>query len=410
MSNIPLTLLQFTTAIGNAIRRCSELYSTWIIAELSDVRISGGHCYMELVEKNDVGTTVARIRGMIWNNTFINLRHKFIKETGRDIATGLKVMIQATPTHHPVYGLALTISDINPSYTMGDLERLRREILERLKREGIIDNNKRIPLSPTPQRIAVISASGAAGYGDFSNQLENNISGFIFYPHLFPAVMQGEKTRRSVLEALERIEMTIDLWDCVVIIRGGGATTDMNAFDDYDLARAISLFPLPVIVGIGHERDRCVLDEIAHTRCKTPTAVAGFLIDSLTEAWLKADRLVRGIAQYSTERLKGENRRLAQTGSAIPVLASAIIEKASIKLDFLAEKMRNDLRSTFDRERQRIESLQNLITVLSPENTLKRGFSITRVNGKAVKDASSIPPGTDIETILLKGTLWSKTT
>ncbi|MDE7381139.1 MAG: exodeoxyribonuclease VII large subunit [Muribaculaceae bacterium] len=407
MNSTPRTLLQFTTAIGNAIRRTPELYSAWVIAELSDVRISGGHCYMELVEKNEEGSTVAKIRGMIWSSLLHRLRSKFCNATGKDISTGLKVMIQVTATHHPVYGLSLTINDIDPSYTMGDLERLRREILERLQREGVIDRNKRIPLPLNPQRIAVVSAAGAAGYGDFSNQLESNSQGFVFYPHLFPAIMQGEKTPPTVLAALDNIEMTVDLWDCVVIIRGGGSTTDMNAFDNYELAHRVATFPLPVIVGIGHERDRCVLDEIAHTRCKTPTAVAGFLIDSLSEAWIRADRLTRAIAQYATENIKGETHRLTQTGSAIPVIAANILERNSVNLNFISEKLQSELTRLLDKERDRLENLEKLTNVLSPANTLKRGFSITRLNGHAITDISGLKEGDKIETTLLNGTVQS---
>lgn len=404
----PQSLLQFTTSIGNAIRRSPELYSAWITAELSDVRISGGHCYMELVEKNDAGATIAKIRGMIWSSVLNKLRSKFCNITGRDISTGIKVMVQATATHHPVYGLSVTINDIDPSYTMGDLERLRREILERLRHEGVIDFNRQLKMPVAPQRIAVISAAGAAGYGDFTSQLEGNISGFIFYTKLFPAMMQGEKTSSSVISALEAIEMTIDLWDCVVIIRGGGATSDMNAFDNYELARTVATFPLPIIVGIGHERDRCVLDEIAHTRCKTPTAVAGFLIDSLSDAWLRADRLMRIIAQQATDHLKGETRRLAQISVTVPSLARNIIERASMKLDFFMDKLQTDVRGIMEREKQRLVNLEKLTEVLSPANTLKRGFSITRVKGKAVTDIHQLKEGTELETTLLNGTIHSR--
>lgn len=446
------TLLEFTTAIGNAIRCSPDLYSAWIVAELSDVRISGGHCYMELVEKNEVGATVAKLRAMIWSSSLPSLRKKFYDSTGRDITSGLKVMVKGSANHHPVYGLSMTINDIDPSYTLGDLERLRREILMQLQKEGVLDANRRLRLPQAPQRIAVISAAGAAGYGDFINQLESNSGGYVFYTHLFPAVMQGDKTVPSVLAALEAVEMTIDLWDCVVIIRGGGATSEMNSFDDYVLARSVATFPLPVIVGIGHERDRCVLDEIAHTRCKTPTAVASFLIDTLAEAWMKADRLTRAIAQYASERIQGETRRLAQTGAYIPSVAQNIIERTSLKLDHYKSQIRTnadiilqraDMRldnfktaigsasdtiieraslrlghyreslvvassTALQREKVRLQNLSGLCEALSPANTLRRGYSVTRVNGKATKDVASLPPGTIIETQLYDGKVISE--
>lgn len=427
--NSPVSLLQFTTQIGNAIRRSPELYSAWIVAELSDLRIAGGHCYMELIEKNQAGQTVAKIRAMIWRSGLPQLRQKFLQATGRDLQSGLKVMVQGTATHHPVYGLSVTISDIDPSYTLGDLDRLRREILERLQKEGILNANKSVPLTAAPQRIAVISAAGAAGYGDFINQLDGNAGGFTFYPHLFGAVMQGERTAPSVIAALEAIEMTIDLWDCVVIIRGGGSTTDMNGFDDYELARAVALFPLPVIVGIGHERDRCVLDEIACVRCKTPTAVASFLVDRLGEAWNQADRLTRAIAQYASDRLVGEQRRLAQAGVAVPSFAQQRVEREKINLHRLSEgipmsvsrattganaRLDADLKmvrlaadAVIARAGEYLKSRESLLEVLDPKNTLKRGYSVTRIGGHAVTDASQVKAGDVLETVLFNGTIES---
>lgn len=450
--NNGMTLSQYTAWIGEAMRRVPELWNAWVVAELSDLRVSGGHCYMELVEKNAAGQTVAKMRATIWASVFYPLRRKFFNATGRDIATGMKVMLRGGVNHHSLYGLSFNVSDIDPSFTLGDMERLRREIIMRLTNEGIINRNKEVSLPIAPQRIAVISAEGAAGYGDFMNQLLGNADDLKFYPHLFPAIMQGDRTSASIRAALERVEQTIDLWDCVVIIRGGGATTDLNGFDDYDLAKAVALFSLPVIVGIGHERDRTVLDEIAHTRMKTPTAVAGFLIDRLREAEGRAAGLADWIARYSMECIKGETRRLANIEamipalakaritasgallekelSRIPVLVSSRIKNASVNLDRFADlikslssartvraadrlrdmerALRFGCESVLQRSRSRYESLESLISVLSPANTLRRGYSITRLNGKAVSDASLLPPGTRFTTTLLNGTIESE--
>lgn len=447
-----MTLSQYSAWIGEAMRRVPELWNAWVVAELSDVRVNGGHCYMELVEKNASGQTVAKMRATIWAGVFYNLRRKFAAATGREIATGMKVMLRGTAGFHPVYGLAFNVSDIDPSFTLGDMERLRREILERLAREGIASRNKSLPLPAAPQRIAVISADGAAGYGDFINHLLGNAEGFVFYPFLFPAVMQGERTSLSVRNALARVEQTIDLWDCVVIIRGGGATTDLNGFDDYDLARAVALCPLPVVVGIGHERDRTVLDEIAHTRMKTPTAVAGFLLDSLREASAKAGQLVDYIVRYAAERCAGELRRLAGCEANIPALASARLQAASAlleremsripvlvasrltkaagRLDNMAAMLGaysgRSTRRAADRLSEservlklsaegairaaaaRLERLEGMVGVLSPDNTLRRGYSITRMDGKAVTDASAVAPGTRLSTRLYNGTIESE--
>ena len=406
------------------------LQGAWVMAELSDVRYSGGHCYMELIEKNPAGQTVAKLRANIWASRVNYIRQKFFKDTQRDIANGMKVMVFGTAGHHSVYGLSFTINDINPSYTLGDMERIRREILMRLQKEGVIDQNKQEVMSPTPQRIAIISAEGAAGYGDFINQLAGNSDGFVFYPHLFPAVMQGERTSQSVRKALDMIEQTMEHWDCVAIIRGGGATTDLNGFDDYDLAYRVATFPLPIVVGIGHERDRTVLDEIAHTRMKTPTAVAAFFIDKLRTAYSTVGQMVQWITRYSTDRLVGEARRLDNVETMIPALANARLTAAKARLDreltripVLVESRLAGERGKIDslgrfismaadgvvkRSSARLDNLAGMIEVLSPANTLRRGYSITRVTGHAVTDASTIKPGDILETQLNSGTIRSE--
>jgi len=447
-----MTLLQFTTAIGNAVRMSPVLQGAWIVAELSDVRVSGGHCYMELVEKNEAGQTVAKLRATIWQSRFQYIRRKFYAATGRDVATGMKVMLNGAASHHTLYGLSFTVNDIDPSYTLGDIERIRREILMRLHKEGVLERNKAVVMPAAPQRIAVISAEGAAGYGDFINQLMGNPYGFVFYPHLFRAVMQGERTSASVMAALECIEQTIDLWDCVAIVRGGGATTDLNGFDDYELARAVATFPLPVVVGIGHERDRTVLDEIAHTRMKTPTAVAAFFVDTLRASSDKVSGMMDWITRYCTERLQGESRRLsnheamipafaeARLSAAaalleremtrIPVLVSSRIAGATAKIDAVGRLVgaladgglsRSDQRlenlkerlgvaadAVLKRNEARLESLAGMVDVLSPSNTLKRGYSVTRIDGKAVTESSRLKKGDRISTMLYDGVVESE--
>lgn len=423
------SLSQFTTAIGNAVRMRPELQNAWVVAELSDVRVSGGHCFMELIEKNEAGQTVAKLRAGIWASRLGLIRRKFYSSTGSDIISGMKVMVFGAATFHNVFGLSFNIVDIDPSYTLGDMERQRREILMRLQKAGVIELNKSQVMPEAPRRIAVISAEGAAGFGDFMNHLFSNSEGFIFYPFLFSAVMQGEKTSASVRDALDRIEQTIDLWDCVAIVRGGGATTDLNGFDDYDLAYRIATFPLPVVVGIGHERDRTVLDEIAHTRMKTPTAVASFFIDSMRSAWMRASQLTDFVTRYATERLAGERRRLSNAESMIPVIVDSSIRRALAYLDNMGrivatvasgrrpleeqrlQSISDRLRSASDnvvkRSADRLARFGDMIELLSPVNTLRRGYSITRVNGKAVTDSTTVASGTVIETELFKGTLKS---
>lgn len=446
-----LTLSQFQQLVTNAINKEFGLKNVWVQAEFSDLRVAGGHCYMELVEKDASGTTRAKIRAIIWSGTLAALRRKFFDATGRDIASGMKVLVRGSASHHSIYGLSFTISDIDPTYTLGDMERVRREILERLTREGVIGRNRQLPLSPALQRIAVISAEGAAGYGDFINQLAYNPDGFAMYTMLFPAVMQGERTAPTVMAALDRVEMTRDMWDAVAIVRGGGSTTDLNGFDNYELARRVALFPIPVIVGIGHERDRTVLDEIACVRCKTPTAVASFIIDSMRGAWEDLTDHMNHIIAYGNNALRGEHLWLTNLSQKIPALARNFILQEKMKLAGLSQSvpslvqgrvMRQRLalgeyasrlgsnvagriaaaRGSLDRaalrvensaaaitrnETQRLRRLDDMLRLLSPDNTLRRGYSITRVDGHAVTDPAGVPPGSVIETTLAGGKIVS---
>ena len=426
-----LTLSQFQAILAGVVHQNPNLQRAWVKAELSDVRVVGGHCYMELIEKDEVsGQMRAKMRAMIWAGTFMGLRHRFLGSTGNDIRAGLKVLVCGSATYHSVYGLSFNIVDIDPSYTLGDLERQRREILDRLAREGKINLNKGREFPVAPQRIAVISSAGAAGYGDFMNHLTNSPEGFRFYTLLVGAVMQGERTSESVISALDFVESTCDSWDCVVIIRGGGATTDLNGFDTYELAERVASFALPVVVGIGHERDRTVLDEVACVRCKTPTAVADFLVSRCRQAWVETDNMARRIAQYTADRLAGENLRLANIENILPARISAGVTAGERRIDRMAHsvenllqrslstagnrldmdrlRLENALRGIVEKPALRLRNLENMLRVLSPENTMRRGYSITRIGGRAIYDASELKPGDVIETTLLKGRVISK--
>lgn len=450
--NKPFSLSELQQLLGSTIRMNPQLQNVWVTAEMSDLRVTGGHCYMELIEKDSGGTTVAKTRAMIWASNLYGLRSKFYAATGRDIATGMKVMVKGSVNHHSLYGLSFVINDIDPSYTLGDLERLRKEILQKLEREGMLRANLAYQMPRTPLRIAVVSAPGAAGYGDFMNQLHTNPDGFKFYPFLFPAVMQGDRTSVSVRQALDMVASTIDLWDCVVIIRGGGSTSDLNGFDEYELAKAVATFPLPVVVGIGHERDRTVLDEIACVRCKTPTAVAAYLIDSLRMAYGDLLDNVRKIARYSADRLQGEKYRLANMEVSLPAVVKARIMTSERELSQLShslergailtlnshkDKLRrlshavalnaskttageiervqmlkiryaNALKNLLRQPTMRLDAIENMVRVLSPENTIKRGYSITMLNGKAVSSLNQLKDGDVIETRLADGLVVSK--
>ena len=274
-----ITLQQLNRRIIDAINGTAGLQGVWVVAETSDLRVTGGHCYFEMIQKHpDTGAQLARGRAVIWASQYQRLNGAFSAATGSPLQTGIKIMAKVNVSYHAVYGLSMVVTDINPEYTMGDLLRRRNEMISRLKREGIIDMNRELGWPEPLQRIAVISARGAAGYGDFINQLYHNTSRLRFETRLFPAVMQGDNTAPTVISALEAIASAADSYDCVVIIRGGGGSSDLASFDNYELAANIAQFPLPVIVGIGHERDVTLLDYVAALRVKTPTAAAEWLI------------------------------------------------------------------------------------------------------------------------------------
>lgn len=448
-----LPLSEYTRLVATAISREPLLMGAWVTAEISDMSVSGGHCYMTLIEKDASGTTIARMRGTIWANRYAEIRMRFLQATGSQLSNGMKVMLYGAANYHSNYGLSFNIGGIDPSYTMGDLERLRREILEALQKEGVIDMNKRIKITDPLLKIAVVSSEKAAGYGDFMHQIRDNKAGYAFQTLLFPAVMQGDKTAQSVTAALDMIEQTQSIvkWDCVVIIRGGGATTDMNGFDNLALARRVATFPLPVIVGIGHERDRCVLDEIACIRCKTPTAVAAWLCDNADLAWQRAGDLATRITSFATERIKGEQIRLQSMETMVPALSQSQVGNARMKLQNIyailpsltreatsrarlrlesivssmrlasgsrlqdelshisniSSTMKMSLDNVIDKERTRLDNLTTLIDVLNPVTTLRRGYSITRIAGKAVTGAADVAKGEIMETVTASGTIFS---
>ncbi len=424
-----ISLHEFNNRIKRLLNDRS-VQNCWIVADLSDVAIRGGHCYLELVEKNQSGATVAKVRGIIWAGRVQYVRSKFLAVTGQDLKSGLKVMVEASVNYHEQYGLSVIITDIDPSYTIGDMERLRREILGKLQKEGVIDMNKQLPMPTVPQRIAVVSAAGAAGYGDFTNQLHNNTYGLQFYTCLFPAIMQGANTSPSIIAALERIADNLHLFDCVVIIRGGGSTSDLNSFDDYNLAANVAQFPLPVIVGIGHERDVTVLDYVAAIRVKTPTAAAEWLITRGVEALNRLDQLTTGITDTIRQYLNAASQQLGYYSGNIPIIVSGRLERNRMRLSHLVEMIptttsgristaNERLKATHAaiaqakaqamlREQLRLKAIGEKIEILSPQNTLRRGYSITRVNGHAVSNATEIKPNDTVTTMLANGSFTSK--
>lgn len=425
MGETAISLVEFNRRIGGLLHDAS-VHRCWVVAETSDVRLSGGHCYLELVQKDaQTGQTLARMRGIVWASVYARLRCEFERATGQPFASGMNVMVEVSANFHEQYGLSVVITGINPTYTLGDMARQRLEILNRLRSEGIIDMNKQLPWADVAQRVAVISAAGAAGYGDFMNQLHNNPSGIKFYTCLFPAVMQGQSTVTSVIAALERINDYADLFDCVVIIRGGGSTSDLNSFDNYDLAANVAQFPLPVICGIGHDRDNTVVDSVASVRVKTPTAAAEWLLDRAQSALDHVNALTDMVVDSATQMLSGARQQLAyftsgiplmadnivvrhrarlqQIAAAIPVVAARRIDGAGKDLAFASQRLAMAARQCVANERQRVTGLEKQVELLSPDRVLRRGYSLTLRDGHVVTSASSLRAGDSLVTRFADG-------
>lgn len=394
------------------VRRCIEQClpdEFWVQAELSDVRTnSTGHCYLEFVQKDSrTNSLIAKARGTIWANVFRLLKPYFEEATGQVFGSGIKVLVQVTVNFHELYGYSLTVQDIDPTYTLGDMARRRREILKQLEEEGVLTLNKELDIPCLPQRIAVISSPTAAGYGDFCHQLKNNSRGFFFYTELFPALMQGDRVEESVLSALDRVNARLSEFDVVVIIRGGGATSDLSGFDTYLLAAACAQFPLPILTGIGHERDDTVLDSVAHTRVKTPTAAAEFLIDLMNNAADELEMLASRLHEGVRNMLLQEQRKLFNYKNRIPSAAYRHISDAKMALLTVRKDVVQAVTSSLSRQRHRLELLQQRLADASPEKLLARGYSITLKDGKVVKNVGLLNEGDEITTLLQKGDVIS---
>lgn len=382
----PITLYSLNNLVRNVVADAMPS-RYWVTGELSEVReTAAGHCYIELVQRDEASDeTVAKARGTVWSRIYSLLRPYFLEQTGQPFAAGLKVLLQVTVSFHELYGYSLDVCDIEPSYTIGDIARRRQLIIKRLTDEGVIGLNKELDLPLLPQRIAVISSATAAGYGDFCDQLLGNRYGFAFYPHLFPAPMQGSASEQGIIEALNSIASNIDLWDAVVIIRGGGATSDLGCFDTYDLANNCAQFPLPIITGIGHLRDESLLDIVAHTSAKTPTAAAELFIHAMLANEATLAELQESIAAAITGCIDSEKRGIEQLVAQLPI-ATALFMQA---------------------QHHRLDLCQRSIDAASPEHILSLGYSITRIGGKAVRDASLLAPGDEVETTTANGSFTS---
>ncbi|MGL5786394.1 MAG: exodeoxyribonuclease VII large subunit [Bacteroidales bacterium] len=407
-----LSLSQLNTLVKSALNECF-VQSIWLRAELSDVKsYQSGHCYFEFIEKDESGQTIiAKAPGRIWAQVFRTLRPYFEKETGQLFMSGIKVLVRVTIDFHPLYGFSLNVLEIDPSFTLGDLVKKRRDILAQLEKEGLMELNKKKMLSLSPQRVAVISSESAAGFEDFMNQLNNNPDQYKFYVKLFPALMQGIQVEESMLNAFRRIEANKDFFDVVVIIRGGGSASDLNCFDNYLLGAAVANCSLPVITGIGHERDTSVLDEVAYMRVKTPTAAAEFLIKTLQNAEMALLSEIDFLKREINERIEREKQKLLQWqwyipqsvrqlihseraglerfGVRIETSSRSLIQRETQRCNVYKEQLKSALINTLSKKSQDLTLKEKIVELSSPHHIMEKGYVFVTQNDLLIKNAGS---------------------
>ena len=380
----------------------------WVEAELSECRENSGHCYMELIEKDEHSNTpVARASAKCWRQTWQMVKPYFERTTGQPLRAGMKVLVKVYAQFHEAYGFSWIISDIDPTYTLGDMARKRQEIIRQLKEEGVFDLQRELCIPTFAKRIAVISAQNAAGYGDFCRQLEDNDYSFRFEVTLFPAVMQGEQVEQSVINALNSIYERIHDYDVVCILRGGGATADLSGFDTLALAENVAQFPLPIITGIGHDRDESILDMVANTKVKTPTAAAALLIDNLLRILERLDDASQRISNAVNQRISSQKIKIASMTSLIPTLTLRMVGDQRHRIDAIGNRLPIAIERRLTTQKHLLESLSIKLQGFDPQLLLSRGYSITLKDGRAVRDPKQLKPGDEIETRLEKGIITS---
>ncbi len=397
------SLSELTNKIQSVIRQ-NFTDAIWVRAEISELRENGGHCYLELIEKDsETDNILAKTRATCWANVYRMLKPYFESNTGETLRAGLNVLVAVTVEFNGVYGFSLNIRDIDPTYTIGELAARRMQIIQKLREEGIDDMNKQLPFPTLPQRIAIISSETAAGYGDFCNQLNSDTSHFAFYPRLFPAIMQGNMAETSIIGALEKIYKHVELFDVVVIIRGGGATTDLSCFDSYNLAINCAQFPLPIIAGIGHQRDVSILDMVAHTSVKTPTAAAEYLISALEKAEEEIDELASELCNFTSNIIQKEHKSLELYMLKIKQASRTGFLKEQNRLSNYLFQLKSMYRNRIHRETNKLALIATRIETQSPKYLYERGYTITTVHGKRITSALQVKPGDKVTTHLADG-------
>ena len=375
-----ISLYELNKEISSVLKGC--LSKVWVHAEINSISVQRvGHCYIELIEKDEnTGSIIAKSRANIWANIYKSIAAYFLAETGKTLASGMKVAFCVDVTFHEVYGISLNVVDIDPTYTLGESARRKALVIKKLEDDGVIDMNKLLSIKPLIKNIAVISAEGAAGYGDFCHQLEHNAYGYKYNLTLFNSIMQGEKAEASILESLDKVLERLDEFDILVLIRGGGAVSDLDCFDAYNLSASLAQFPLPVLTGIGHTRDVSVVDMVAKLPLKTPTAVADFIINHTRSLEEKIDSYIELLSRSVTVLLDRQARKLDQSLTLLPLYANRLL----------------------DRKLHALELMERSLELMSPESILKKGYAIVEKQGKSAS-ASSLSPGDEIKITLVDG-------
>ena len=375
----------------------------WVSAEISDLKVNySGHCYLELVEKGgENGVPTAQARAVIWRSQYPRVTAYFEAETGQRLAPGLKILAKVLVTYHELYGFSLQITEIDPSFTLGDLERQRQQTIAQLQQDGVWEMNREVAMPVVVQRVAIVSSANAAGYQDFCKELAK--SPYRFETHLFDAFMQGEAAEQSIIDALCRVADRLEEFDAVVIIRGGGSRSDLNCFNAYRLCSYVAQFPLPVITGIGHDKDTSVADMVAHTALKTPTAVAGWLVERMSgiEGWLDnaALQLHDGVLRLT----RAQQLRLEEMAGDLRHLPVGLIRQRQLELEGRSEAFRQAVGAFIRQEQQRIVTSAELIESRSPKRILRMGFAVVRGQGRAVRSIAEVTAGQRMEVEVADG-------
>lgn len=403
MSGNSISLLELNRRVREFVKTVFAV-PQWVHGEINEIRENAsGICYLELVEKGEGEAIVARQKAMIWANVYRQLKPYFESVAQTTLREGIKISVLCKVEFHELYGMSLSISDIDPTYTLGDMALRKQMIIDRLKEEGVWDMNRMLPLPELPQRIAVISSPTAAGYGDFVNQLEQNRYGYRFRYQLFAAVMQGEQTEQSVLEALDAVYSSLERFDVLVLIRGGGSTSDLSCFDSYLLASHLAQFPLPVVCGIGHQRDNTIPDMVAHTRVNTPTAAADLLIELMHRSELEVEDVVQRIVGMSQELLMREQMELTSWVGQLSLGAKQQIVKHTVALTEHATRIDVMSRSLLRHQVGFLERAASVVESCKVENVLRRGFVLARSGEGYVKSSQSLQKGDTVSLVFYDG-------